>query len=89
MVDTTNINTVTIEIDKIFLSIRVRAIDVNIFKTFLRSLGAIVSEDTPINLRLICDDHPSSSQKITSKLISKGSDIETCIDEINFLVSVL
>lgn len=89
MVDNTDLKTVAIEVEKIFLSIRVQAKNIDIFETFLHSLEAIVSENSPINLQLMCENHPSSSQRIISKIISKGSDIEECIDEIRFLVSVL
>ena len=89
MPDNVTVRNVTIEIEKIFISIKVHAGDINIFETLLRSLKAIASKDTPIILRQICDEHPSSSQKIISRVISKGSDIEKCIDETKYLVSIL
>ena len=89
MSDNITVRNVTIEIEKIFLSLKVHASDMNIFETLMRSLESIASEDTPIILRQICDEHPSSSQKIISRVISKGSDIEKCIDETKYLVSIL
>ncbi|MBW1887849.1 MAG: hypothetical protein JRI52_05800, partial [Deltaproteobacteria bacterium] len=81
MVDNIKAKNVTIEIDEIFTSIRIEAADVELFETLLRSLKTIVFQGTPISLKQICNRHPSSSQKMISKIISKESDIEKCIDE--------
>ena len=89
MLDNINVKNVTIEIDEIFLSIRIQATDVNILETLLRSLKAMVSDTTPISLKQICNNHPSSSQKMISKIISKESDIEDCIEETKYLVSII
>jgi hypothetical protein len=75
MLDNIQLKNVTIEIDEAFLSIRIQAPDIDIFETLLRSLKVIVSEDTPISLKQICINHPSSSQQMISKIISKEKDI--------------
>ena len=89
MDDTINAKNVTVEIDENFTSIRIEATDFDLFETLLRSLKTLVFQGTPINLKLICNRHPSSSQKMISKIIYKESDIEKCIDETKQLVSIM
>jgi predicted GTPase len=89
MIDNISAKNVTIEIDEVFISIRIQATDIDIFETLLNSLKDIVFQGTPISLKQICNYHPSSSQKMISKIITKGSDIEKCIEETKQLVSIL
>jgi hypothetical protein len=89
MVDNMKAKNVTIEIDEVFISIRIQATDIDIFETFLNSLKAILYQGTPISLKQICNYHPSSSQQMISKIISKDSDIEKCLDETRQLVSIM
>jgi len=89
MSDNIKAKNVTIEIDNIFTSIRIEALDVDLFEILLRSLKAIVLQGTPISLKQICNNHPSSSQKMISKIITKERDIEKCIDETKQLVSII
>ena len=89
MVDNIKVKNVTVEIDEIFTSIRIEATDFDLFETLLRSLKTIAFQGTPINLKQICNRHPSSSQTMISRIISKESDFEKCIDETKQLVSIM
>ena len=89
MLEYSNLKNITVEIDKNFLSIRVQANDFDIFKTLLSSLNTIISPDTPISLKQICNYHPSSSQQMISKIISKEIDIENCLNETKHLISII
>jgi hypothetical protein len=89
MIDNVNVKNVTIEIDEVFISIRIKATDIDIFETLLNSLKSIIHKDTPISLKQICNFHPSSSQQMISKIISKDNDIEKCIEETKQLVSIM